>query len=163
MSRLIVARNLLAVVSSGRPVKPNAQVASRSGALEPGRTGRQMGGQSTQCARHWPSPSAVDTRKHLHELLDLQSLRTTPPPIGVHALPLPAPASECSSLFPVDDGREQPRPEAQGSSRRGPFLQGDWRSTTAGEDRGLVRLGQVENKSCKVWAGPEVLREWRGL
>lgn len=57
---------------------------------------------------------------------------------------------------PVDAIQEQPRPEAQRSSRRGPFYR---RSTAASEHRGRVKPCQVENKSSKGWAGPRALLE----
>lgn len=94
LSKPVVCRVL------GQPVKLNARVASISGALGAWdwTNGRP---EHMACKILFAlSPSLLNARKHLQELLDLQSL--SPPPLWMRALslprPLPASASDCSSL-----------------------------------------------------------------
>lgn len=121
----------------GQPVKLNARVASRSGALEPwdwtnGRAEHMV------LQKYCPSPWPLDSRKHLQELLDLPSIIGDPPWKCV----------PCPCLRPRPSARPCPSPCP---CRRHPGGT-PFKSSTLISPRaiGQITPGRVGNKSPKV-------------
>lgn len=147
-----VPRNLPSFVSLAGLSNPMLGLHRDQGLLEPWDWTNRRAEHMVQNIL-WPSPSLLDARKHLQELLDLQIIE---PPLG-NACPVPVCVrGRCSSLsvslsLSTAAGRN-PVPRAQRSSRRSPSstLHAEQSSEHGASGQVRVTPGQVENKSPRV-------------